>query len=733
VASPALNERLRQAYLALPLSSGAKQRLVDIVYRAAGPAFRGMVHYETWKRVHAAVFRRQRPISHPPIARLEAETRFAPTPDSPVVSIIVCAQNGYAAGLRCLHRIASHPPAASFEVILVDDACVDPDMRKLADIPGLRIETLTAPIGYARCCNSGADLARGAYVHFLSDRILVHEGWLDSLLQAFELRSDCALAGPKLLLADGRLDAAGGVVWRDGSAWHFGHGDDPTRSEYNYLRETDYCSGVAIVVRRAMFKGLGRFTVTDTLADCEDVDLAFKIRASGGRIYFQPGAVVSRDRSGNASTSSTGHTRLSSAHAIRATWANVLEAEHRPYDAGVRIARERLKPHRTVLIVDHYVPKPDRDAGSRSVWDIVTTLVADGWSVKFWPHTLWYEPGYTDRLQEIGVEVIYGVDNAEGFGALLQQLGSSLAAVLINRPLIAREYLTQVRRFTTAKVLYYGIDIHYLRLREQAQVRGLRPNHELRLMTHLEPRIWKLSDVVLYPSGSEVAEVRALDPAIDAHVVPLLAFDRFGTPRARAQRERARLLFVAGFGHPPNRDGALWLMREVLPILRRRGVAFELNVVGSNAPDELQPFLSPDIQMLGHISDAELEELYRSSDLSLVPLRFGAGVKGKVVEALRWGLPLVTTPSGVQGLSGIERIVPICLEAEQFAGWIERVLATPADYEKMSREMIEFARARFSREVMSAVLADALRPQQATITAPRRSPTVRPADLRAGA
>jgi glycosyltransferase involved in cell wall biosynthesis len=732
VASSAMSERLRQAYLALPLSNAAKQRLVNIVYRTAGAAFRGMVHYETWRRVHKAVFAEPQPIADLPVSRLEAETRFEPASRLPVVSIVVCAQHGYAASLRCLHRIATNPPAARFEVILIDDACSDPHMHKLVRIPGLRVETQTTAIGYARCCNRVASLARGEYLHFLSDRILIHEGWLDSLLRVFEMRPDCALVGPKLLLADGRLQAAGGVVWRDGSAWHFGHGDNPARSDYSYLRETDYCSGVAMVMRNATFKKLGRFTATDAPTHCEDVDLAFKIRASGARVYFQPASRVSQLQFGDVSANGIGRKQLENARAIRASWASVLEAEHRAYDSGVRIARERLKPQRTVLVLDHYVPKPDRDAGSRSVWDVVTTLVQEGWNVKFRPHTLWYEPGYTESLQQLGVEVVYGAEHSERFGSLLQELGPSLAAVLINRPLVAREYLTQVRRFSKAKVLYYGIDIHYLRLREQARIQGLRPNRELRLMTHLEPRIWKLSDLVLYASDSEVAEVRALDPDIDARVIPLMAFDRFGAPRKAARRDRARLLFVAGFGHPPNRDGALWLMRDVLPILRQRGVAFELQVVGANAPDDLQPFLAADIRMLGPVSDAELDELYQSSDVALVPLRYGAGVKGKVVEALRWGLPLVTTPAGAQGLTGIERIVPICEGTEQFAAQIERVLAAAADWEKISRDMLEFARSRFSRDAMRALLADALRPQRATVPSPRRLATV-PAGLGAGA
>jgi O-antigen biosynthesis protein len=729
----ALSERLRQAYLALPLSHAAKQRLVSLVYRTAGPAFRGSVHYETWKKSHTTFLAKPQPISDVPIPKLEADTRFESAPDQPVVSIVVCAQRGYLPALRCLHRIAVHRPESSFEVILIDDACSDQEMRRLAAIPRLRIERNDAPIGYARCCNRAANLARGQYLHFLSDEILVHDGWLDSLLRAFELRRDCALVGPKLLLPNGRLQAAGGVVWRDGSAWHFGHGDDPSRSDYSYLRETDYCSGVAIITPKALFKRLGRFSVTDTTIHCEDVDLAFKVRASGARVYFQPGSLVSHFPNGTASAESIGRRQLENAHAIRASWANVLDADHRPYDNGVRIARERLKPRRTVLVLDQYVPKPDRDAGSRSVWDIVTTLVADGWNVKFWPHTLWYEPGYVEGLQSLGVEVIYGAEHSDRFGELLEELGTSLAAVMINRPLVAKEYLSQVRRHSRAKVLYYGHDIHYLRLREQARVLGVRPSGEQRLMSRLEPRIWKLSDMVLYPSDSEVAEVRSLDPRIEARQIPLLAFDRFGTPRVGRRPERPKLLFVAGSGHRPNRDGALWLMREVMPILRQRGVEFELKVVGSNVPGEIRGFLSSDTQFIGWVSDAELDRLYQSSDLAVVPLRYGAGVKGKVAEALRWGLPLVTTPAGAQGLAGLDRIVPVCTDAEQFAGEIQCMLASPAALEKMSRDMIEFAKLRFSRDAMHTALAEALRHDRATVTTPHRLTTVRAADLRAGA
>jgi glycosyltransferase involved in cell wall biosynthesis len=727
----ALTERLRLIYLALPLSDPAKQRLVGFVYRTAGAAFRGTVHFEAWKRARAAVVAAPLPIAELPEDQPAPEVRFEPASGRPLVSIIVCAQHGYGAALRCLHRIATHAPVAPFEVILVDDGCHDPEMTRLSQVRGLRVHSEPVPIGYARCCNLAADLARGEYLHFLSDQILVHDGWLDRLLQVFEARPDCALAGPKLLLPNGRLQAAGGVVWRDGTAWLFGHGDDPGRADYNYLRETDYCSGMAILVPNKLFRRLGRFTVSDAPAQCEDVDFSFKARAGGERVYFQPASWVYFKECNGHAADGVGRSVLQSAHAIRASWATTLDQEHRPYDQGVRSAREHLRPGRTVLVVDRYVPRPDRDGGSRTVWEFIKTLVLDDWNVKFWPHTLWYESDYTQRLQALGVEVFYGAENANRFGALLEELDGALAAVLINRPLVARDYLSCVRRHSRAKLVYYGHDIHYLRLREQARVLGVRPNREQRLMSRLEPRIWKLSDLILYPSDAEAAEVRALDSRIDARSIPSMAFDSFATPRVPARRGRATLLMVASYSHPPNRDGALWLLREVLPILRQRAVPFELKLVGHNVPSDLRALAGGDVNLVGPVSEAELDQLYQASDLAVVPLRYGAGVKGKVVEALRWGLPLVTTPAGAQGLAGVEQIVPVCTDPAQFARAIEHVLADAIASQRMSEQMIEFARARFSREAMRIALTDALRIDRARITRPYRPAPVN-SDLRVG-
>jgi len=151
--------------------------------------------------------------------------------------------------------------------------------------------------------------------------------------------------------------------------------------------------------------------------------------------------------------------------------------------------------------------------------------------------------------------------------------------------------------------------------------------------------VWKACDIVLYPSQEEVDEVLRRVPGCDARLLPLFAFDSFGEPRI-PEGEGAKLFMVANFGHAPNVDGMHWLVTEVLPALRALRPRFTLEVAGIGASPALRALPAPEVRWLGPVSDEHLDELYRTSDLSLVPLRFGAGVKGKVVEALRWGCPL---------------------------------------------------------------------------------------------
>ena len=177
-----------------------------------------------------------------------------PTSDHPLVSVIIpCFAKPWLT-LQCLKSIARFPPAAPFEVIVADDASGDAGVELLRNVSGVRLEVNPTNLGFIKSCNRIAQLAKGDYLFFLNNDTLVCENWLEPLLAIFDRFPDAGLAGSKLLFPDGTLQEAGGIIWDDGSAWNYGRSDDPDKPEYNYVRETDYISGCAILVPRALWE-----------------------------------------------------------------------------------------------------------------------------------------------------------------------------------------------------------------------------------------------------------------------------------------------------------------------------------------------------------------------------------------------------------------------------------------------------------------------------------------------
>ena len=361
---------------------------------------------------------------------------------------------------------------------------------------------------------------------------------------------------------------------------------------------------------------------------------------------------------------------------------------------------------RTILVVDQGVPLPDHFAGSRTTLGLLFLLQAEGWSVTFWPFDRADAGPYTRSLEAGGISVVDNRFDGDLDGWLTDH-GSRLDHVMLMRPGIAGALLPAVLRHSDARLSYYGHDLHHLRYRQEAGVSGNRDLLEVAaLMEAAERRVWRAVDVVLYPSADEVAEVRRLEPGVEARTLSPYAFNSFSPPRPPAAGET--MLFVGGFRHPPNVDAVCWFVQAVLPCVLAQRPQARLVVVGASPPAAVCALAGPRVVVTGQISDADLAGWYASARVAVAPLRFGAGVKGKVVEALQAGLPLVTTSVGGQGLPGLAAILPIHDEAEAQAEAILRLLSDDAAWQAQAAAQVAYAARHFSRETMRAALLAAL-------------------------
>ncbi|QKE92224.1 glycosyltransferase [Lichenicola cladoniae] len=632
-----------------------------------------------------------------------------PTTTTPMVSVIIPAYGQAGVTLICLEAIAASRTMTPFEVIVAEDASGDPDMMVLDAIVGLRLVRNQSNLGFLHNCNTTALLARGRYLLFLNNDTEPLPGFIDELVALAEARPDVGLVGSKLLFPDGRLQEAGGIIWQDGTGWNYGRGDDPTLPRYNTVREVDYISGASILLKRDLFEALGGFDPLFAPAYYEDVDLAFRIRARGLRVMYQPASVVIHHEGVSHGTDPTSGIKAQqevNRHRLLARWPQLLASEHSPSGTDPMRAPEHAKGRTTILVIDHYVPEPDRDAGSRSTMGIVTALRDAGWVVKFWPQNRTHND-YTQLLEAIGIEVLDGRLDLN-FPQWIARNGAELDHVLAIRPEVADEYISDLLSHTKARLSFYGVDIHHVRMRRQAILLGdAALAAEANEMEKLERRLWGMFDVLLYPSEAEAAQVRSLVPGAPARGIVPFSFDRF---RARgAPPVEPVILFVAGFAHPPNIDAATWLVREILPLVRARVPATRLVLAGSHPTAEVRALSDGDrITVTGNLSEAGLAAIYLEARASIVPLRVGAGVKGKVVEALQQGLPLVTTSIGAEGIPGLEQVATVTDDAAGLAAGLVMLLLDDRRWAVNSAVQVAFAERHFSRAALAESLFAAL-------------------------
>ena len=650
--------------------------------------------------------------------RLYGKLKF-PRVEAPAVSIIIPVYNQIHYTYACLASILKYTEDVSYEVIIADDVSSDATSHLGDYAEGLTICRNSSNQGFLRNCNNAARSARGRYVMFLNNDTQVTEGWLSSLVNLIESDDTIGMVGSKLVYPDGRLQEAGGIIWSDGSGWNYGRLDGPDKPEYNYVKDVDYISGAAILLTNDLWKQIGGFDTRFAPAYCEDSDLAFEVRRAGYRVVYQPLSKVIHFEgiSNGTDVEGSGLKRYQAVNnkKLREKWAEELkkQCENNGNPDPFR-ARERSMGKEMILVVDHYVPTYDRDAGSKTTFQYLKMFLKKGYVVKFLGDNFLHEEPYSTVLQQMGIEILYGKEYQTDIWDWLKDHGDDIAFAYLNRPHIATKYIDFIKENTKIKVIYYGHDLHFLREgREYALTGDVERRQAAEYWKSIEMSLMYKADVSYYPSYIERDAIKAVDEDIPVKDIVAYVYEEFPERNAEDFAKREGLLFVGGFAHPPNADAVLWFAREIYPLIRREMEAAgqpapEFYVVGSKVTDEIKALEQPGngIIIKGFVSEEELAELYRNSRIVVVPLRYGAGVKGKVIEALYHGAPIVTTSIGAEGIPEAETVMKIEDMPERFASAVSDLYQDPDACGRICRETQTYIREHYSVDAAWRVIEE---------------------------
>jgi len=603
---------------------------------------------------------------------------------NPLVSIIIPVFNQWEFTEKCIASVAHSARGIEYELILADDCSTDETIHAHEKFTNLRVVKTSKNYGFLKNCNNAALHAKGDYLVFLNNDTVVHENWLQAMLETMETDPVIGLTGSKLVYPDGKLQEAGGIIWQDGSGWNFGRLDDPEKPEYNYVKEVDYISGASIMVRSSLWNEIGGFDERYVPAYCEDSDLAFEVRARGYKVIYTPFSLVTHfegQSHGTDDTSEGKKHQIVNNEKFYRKWSQVLDREQFPNGEKVFYARDRSRHKKTLLMVDHYVPHYDKDAGSKTIMQYLQFFVEEGFSVKFIGDNFYKHEPYTSHLEEMGIEVLYGPWYADNWRKWCMENADYINYIFLNRPHISDKYIDFFNNKLKAKVVYYGHDLHFLR-EHRRYLREGRPEilDAVEKWKAMELAICSKVDMVLYPSIVEIAELKKEIPDINAVAIPAYLYPPSKNERLEYSQTKD-LMFVGGFGHPPNIDAVEWFLAEVFPLVLTSLPDVKFFIIGSNPPDSFKEYETESVIISGYMPEEKLREYYQSIRIAVAPLQYGAGVKGKVVEAIYNRIPMVTTSVGAEGLPEAETILWVEDDPNLFA---EKIIAIYRNDEQIS-------------------------------------------------
>lgn len=585
---------------------------------------------------------------------LVKETLVFPETKQPLVSIIIPYYNMEATTRACIKSIHQNLPENSFELLLINDC--SQDAIDFSDIHNTVQITNDTNLGFLESVNKGIRIAKGDFIYLLNNDTLVYKGFLDELVNVFNTKEDVGAVGSMILNTDGSLQEAGSL-FLSAERIHQVNNVPAYFPEVNYVYEVDYASGCSLLFRKT--DDLGNLNLLDPIykpAYFEETDLCFRIRYDQGKkIYFSPfSKVIHFD--GLTYKNKSQEKALQKEMIFKknkeifySRWGKYLD---KIKSNTVEERKLEINNNKQIIFFHDQMPKVDNNSGEIRFTEIMKEFCELGYEVTLITTQNKFENDSNEFYQKLGICVVYEHHGKNDVVQFLKRSVFHQPIVWFHTAISFNKYYKTAQKFIpNGKVIFDMVDIHHLRFKRALEFEE--NNKELQKLYkkfyQYELEAAEKADIVIPISEQEKVYMGKFCENRKLHVISNIHYPRIKKEETPRFQDRSGILFV-GSKHTPNIDAVNYLIDEIMPEVWKVNPAIKLHVVGDldKHIDEEKKTLK-NVVFHGFVED--IEPFYLNTKYMIAPLRYGAGVKGKIGQAFEYYLPVITNKIGAEGMN----------------------------------------------------------------------------------
>ena len=638
------------------------------------------------------------------------------------ISIIIPVYNKWNYTIPCIKSILDQEIKNNFEIIIMDDNSSDLMPKVLNQTINGKFNIIKyyknkSNLGFIKNCNVGSKYASGEFIVFLNNDTLVDKRWLSKLKDTFNLNENIGVVGSKIMFQNNRLQEAGGIIWDDASGMNYGRNEDPDHPRFNYLREVSYVSGCSFMVNKQLFLKTGGFDEELNTAYYEDVAKCFQLSNLGYKIVYQPeSSLMHYEGVTNGTNLKKGIKKFQEInkeifykkYIVPLSKNNKKLLSKPKNESDIILASEKYEKE-SILVIDNNIPTPDKDEGSQYIWNLLKYLKKENNLIKFIAADELSNTrnNYFRNLEQIGIEVGQW-PHYSSVNDFIEKNKNIFSVVLITRVNNHKKYYEVVKKNNqNAKIIFNTIDLHHLRHLREAEVldNNLIRKEALKLKD-VEIECINKSDQTILVSNEEYKYLKKIRVKVDnVHVLPLLRDFTSRTEIKSFNSRKNSIVFLGNFNHTPNVDAIKFIINDIWPKLEnecvKRNIKLPcLDIVGDDMPENMKYIiknLKLNVKYHGYVKD--LEKFFEEVKLSIAPLRYGAGLKGKIITSFQYGVPVIGSQIAFEGIDHkkINTGIPFVNEnVDEYVNCIITILNNENEWYKLSRSLVKFVNDTYS-------------------------------------